>query len=108
MTTYENRAEQATAGLDVTAADGVVMVRDGMDTWLCEETEYDAAVEYLEGLRPLPNDDDDGGALAYTALCEHVGGAVASIIGACHGDWRALVARAIEAGLIDDGKAYGL
>lgn len=105
------RADQALAGLDVVAANGIVRVRDGMDTWLCRQPNYDAAVQYLELCEAYPS--DEGGADAYTALCRLTsgGGAVASVVGTCRGDWQALVREAVVAGLVDPDDAprmYGV
>jgi hypothetical protein len=96
-----NQAEQATKGLDVIATKGIVRVSDGVDTWLCEEAAYDAAVSGLEGVDAI--DDEDGE--AYTALCTAVRGPIATVVGSPRGEWRELVRRAVAADLVDPDDA---
>lgn len=105
-----NRAEQAVAGLDVTAAGGVVLVMDGHTSWLVDESRWDAAYDALAALPAL--EDDEGGAEAYAELCRATcrgGGVVAAIDGgSTHGAreaQEALVRRALEAELIDQETA---
>lgn len=93
-------AEQAVRGLEVVAVDGVVRVVDGQDTWLCDESAWNAAVEVLKQ-RPADENDRNGGE-AYGALCRAVRGPIASLIGSCRGEWQLLVARAVAAGVVDD------
>lgn len=101
-------AEHAVNGLDVAAANGIVRVRDGADTWLCRESRWDAAIATLTD---DASDDDEGGSDAYTALCAAVGGPIATVIGVCRGDWGSLVRDAVGAGLLDEEDAermYGM
>src|SRR5581483_5362278 len=101
-------AQLAVTGLDVVAADGVVRVRDGEDTWLATESAWDEAVASLE-TREAPEDVDAGE--AYSLLCRKVrrDSPVASINGSSSKDIPLLVQRAYAADLIDadDVKAYG-
>ncbi len=103
MSTYKNRAQQATHALKVDRADGIVRVRDGVDQWLAHHIDYDHAIERLSKLAPI---DDDGE--AYTELCDMVSETVASVVGMSRGNWRDLVTRALAADLIDadDARAF--
>jgi hypothetical protein len=103
MTTMASAAIQ---GLNVTCRNGIVRVRDGQDTWLCTAAAWDAAVAKLDA-KPADSDDENG-AEAYGALCSEVADPVATAIGGCRGEWRALVRRAIEAGLVDADDAARL
>ena len=63
-----SQAEQATAGIDVTREAGIVLVRDGQDSWLCLADRYDSVIADMrdeEGTTP---------AEAYGLLCERVVG----------------------------------
>ena len=101
-----SQAEQATAGIDVTREAGIVLVRDGQDSWLCLADRYDSVIADMrdeEGTTP---------AEAYGLLCERVvgrGSPVASINGTSRdskaGTAADLVTRAVDAGLIDADEA---
>lgn len=104
-------ADVATDGLDVVAAQGVIRVRDGQDTWLARTAAYEAAVEVLTK-RPVPADEDldDAGMRAYSELCRLVSVAspVVSAIGSSRGtpeEQRGLVAVALGAELVDPDEA---
>lgn len=96
-------AEQATMGLDVVSARGVVRVRDGQDTWLCRAAAWDAAVAKLGEQKAYSS--DDGGADAYRALCDEVAAPIASVNGRSRGDWARLVSDAVSADLVDPDDA---
>lgn len=118
MATYENRAEQAAAGLGVMAEGGIVLVSDGADRWLCEEAAYDRAISELAAQAPIrarAGDGDTGecDAEAYQQLCDlarRYTSDLASLIGSGKGDRSRIVCRANEAGLLDaaDARAYGV
>jgi hypothetical protein len=103
-----NRAEQATEGMDIRAAGGIVAINDGFDRWLCREDAYDARYDHLETLPAI--DGEEGQSDAYTELCG-VGGPIASVVGSSRGNWQQLVRDAVAAGLIDTDvakSAYGI
>lgn len=101
-----NRAEQALHGLTLQRADGIVLVNDGEDHWLCRERAWADALKVLEGKPAF--ESDDGNADAYDELCHLIDGPVASVIGSSTGAWRALVFDAFASDLIDSLKPYGL
>lgn len=106
--TSETRAGQAIEGLRVTCAGGVVMVRDGHCTWLCEESAWDVAYEALDERAAL--DGDDAGMLAYSELCREARArsAIASNDAAygTHEAQTSLVHRAVAAGLLGDWEVH--
>jgi hypothetical protein len=98
-------ADQAIKGLRITVDAGVIAVDDGDDCWLCEESEWDAAIERLASVAQHDDEVD-----AYNALCHAVNGPVASVSGSSRGlagDVERLVRRALAAELIESGKSYG-
>lgn len=110
---HENRYQQAIDGLgDLPYGGGVVVVRDGHTYWLCSEAAWDHARDVMRGEAPLP--DDEGGAEAYTELCRLISrrSAVAAVDGGsthgAPGEQADLVARALEAGIIDADLARGM
>jgi hypothetical protein len=106
---YDNRAEQAVDGLDVTAAGGVVLVEDGHTRWLCPEAQYDAAYAALAKLPPRKGDEAD--ADAYSELCRRIGRdvPVAALDGGSNvgtkEDRESLIRQALDADLIDTDTA---
>lgn len=66
MTKYE----QARSGLTVDAADGIVRVRDGVDTWLADEEAWDLVRLAMDDEAAV--EGDEGGADAYSDLCRRV------------------------------------
>lgn len=94
-----NKAEQATSGLNIDVTRGIVVVDDGVDTWVCREDAYDAAIAHLAALDA--DESDDGGAEAYTHLCGLVGGTVAALNGTSRGT------RTAQHRLLIDAIAYG-
>ncbi len=102
--------DAAVLGLDIVALNGVVRIRDGEDTWLCDQDAWHAVAEQLEAREQDPS--DVGGCEAYSLLCRKVRSraiGIASINGAPRGYWRLLVKSAYSAGLIalDDVRAFG-
>ena len=99
------------AGIDVETVDGVVRVRDGVDTWLCLESGWDAMVERVrdgEIIRGMPS-DEQAHAEIYSAVCAAVRGAVLSVAGSNRGtpeEQRQLAIAAALAWGIDPG-LYG-
>lgn len=96
-----NMFDAAVQDLDVTVRSGIVRVRDGQDTWLCEHEGWLIVANQLESREQHPA--DVGGAEAYSLLCRKVASVspVASLNGTSRGDWRPIVEMANEAGLID-------
>ncbi len=108
--TITNQAEQVTAGIDVTREAGVVLIRDGQDSWLCLADRYDEVLEDMREDAPLAG--DAAAAEVYGLLCARVvgrGSPVASINGTSRdskaGTAAELVTRAVRAGLIDAEEA---
>lgn len=100
-------AAEAVCGLRIVSGHRLMLVNDGTDEWLCEESAWNEAIVLL-AREPATEDDDT--AEAYTRLCRAVKGAVATKIGVNRGDWQRLVNEAYTAGMIDanDARAYGV
>jgi hypothetical protein len=112
--TQEDLFGTALEGIDVEAAGGVVRVRDGHDTWLCREAEWDAMVERVRsGAVRLSGADEDGYCDDYSTICAAVRGPVLTLNGSDHGtleERRELLRAAVEAELLleTDAARYGL
>lgn len=110
---YNNRAEQAVDGLDVTAAGGVVLVDDGHTKWLAPEKKYDAVFATMARMPPRSDTGNESCADAYTELCARIGAGdktpIAALDGGCGGGPRearhVLIRQALEADLIDEDTA---
>ena len=99
-------ADQAIDGLDVVSARGVVRVRDGHTTWLCRESQWDAALAALAQRPAL--DDEDAGMHAYSDLCQRVRGPVVDRDASPRGsreEIAEMLRDAISGGLIDEDDA---
>ena len=99
------RYEQAINELNIATAEGVVRVRDGHTTWLCEKAKWDDAAEQLDRRDALLNDDGDGGAEAYFQLCVAVVAPVVCLDGSDRGteeEMVGLVVRAVRGELLRD------
>lgn len=107
-TDRESALEAALDGVDVEAAGGVVRVRDGHDTWLCWEMEWDAMTErVLDGAVRLTGPDDEGRSDDYSTICTSVRGPVLSLNGGDRGtpEQRAeLLRAAVAAELAEPGR----
>ena len=107
-----NRYDQARQGLTVDAADGIVRVRDGVDTWLCRSRDYGAVRVAMELQTPI--DGDEGGPEAYSEFCRRVA-ALGELIVSGQGRERGadaqrldLVRRAVAAWLLDRDEALAV
>ena len=82
----ETMMDAALEGIEVEVAGGVVRVRDGHDTWLCWEREWDAMAERVdEGAVRLSGPDDEGYSDDYSTICGAVRGPVLSLNGGDRG-----------------------
>ena len=104
----ETMMDAALEGIGVEAAGGVVRVRDGHDTWLCWELEWDAMTErVLSGAVRLAGPDDEGRSDDYSTICNAVRGPVLSLNGGDRGSPEArakLLSAAVAADLAEPGR----
>ena len=104
------KSEQAVTGLDVRMNAVVVVVRDGVDTWLCSRTVWDKAMAQLDEQPAFEGpsfDEGEAEIAAYQELCDTTAriGAIASVNGESHGEYEPLVNEACAYGLIDEETA---
>jgi len=97
-------SEAAVKGLDIATGRGVMRVRDGEDTWLCWQSEWERAVVKLATQDAVEGEDAE----AYTALCSAVRGPVAALNGTSRGNIGGLLDAAFAAELIDEDMLHAM